>query len=166
MEEANFIKKLYKGSGKYKGKLPFKIFNCGNIGHFQAKFPYPKEDSEDEDDKNKQYRKRKNYTIIKSTKEKIISTQKKKTTIHLRLVTMKSFFLGIEESNEIEEIEHKEESKDEAEVNMEEELLNALDGLRKYKNKYRPLKILTIEQKEKHEHKEKETEKITRNLKN
>ena len=56
-EEANFVKKLQKGSGKYKGKLPFKCFNCGGIGNFQAKCPYPKEDSKDEDDINKKYNK-------------------------------------------------------------------------------------------------------------
>ena len=34
VEEANFIKKIHKGSGKYKGKLPFNCFNCGKFGHF------------------------------------------------------------------------------------------------------------------------------------
>ena len=51
------LKKLQRKSGKYKGKLPFKYFNCGRIGHFQAKCTYPKEDSEYEDDKKKQYKK-------------------------------------------------------------------------------------------------------------
>ena len=41
-EESLFIKKLERGSDKYKGKLPFKIFNCGRIGHFAPKCPYPK----------------------------------------------------------------------------------------------------------------------------
>lgn len=27
----NFVRNLKKGSGKYKGKLPFKCFNCGKI---------------------------------------------------------------------------------------------------------------------------------------
>jgi hypothetical protein len=32
--EAKFVRRLKKGSGKYQGKLPFKCFNCGKIGHF------------------------------------------------------------------------------------------------------------------------------------
>ena len=97
MEEANFIKKLQKGSRKYIGKIPFKCFNCGKIGHFQSKCPYPKKDSEDEDDKSKQYKKKKeNLTIRKSTKKKgtTILKKKKKITAHPRLVIvmLRSFF--------------------------------------------------------------------------
>jgi hypothetical protein len=33
-EEANFVRRLKKGTGKYKGKLPFKCFDCGRVGHF------------------------------------------------------------------------------------------------------------------------------------
>jgi hypothetical protein len=58
VEEANFIKKLQKGSGKYKGKLPFKCFNCGKVGNFVAKCPYPKKDLEHEEIKKKQYKKK------------------------------------------------------------------------------------------------------------
>ena len=39
-EEALFIRKLEKGTGKYKGNLPLKFFNCGTIGHFSNKCPY------------------------------------------------------------------------------------------------------------------------------
>jgi hypothetical protein len=42
-ENANFIKKLKKGIGKYKGKIPLRCFNCGKIGHFANKCPYPKQ---------------------------------------------------------------------------------------------------------------------------
>ena len=91
-EEANFVKKLQKGSGKYKGKLPFKCFNCGRIGYFQAKCTYHKEESKDEDEKIKQYKKEGKFHYKKITKEKRTFAQNKKTTVHLRLVMMKSFF--------------------------------------------------------------------------
>ena len=39
-EESNFVRKLKNGFGKYKGKLHFKCFDCGRVGHFSAKCPY------------------------------------------------------------------------------------------------------------------------------
>jgi hypothetical protein len=49
---------------------------------------------------------------------------------------------------------------------MEEELLSALDELRKTKTKYRQLKSFVFDQKGKHEQKEEEMEKLMRKLKN
>jgi hypothetical protein len=46
--EAKFVRRLKKGSGKYQGKLPFKCFNYGNIGHFSSKFPHKKKDQNSE----------------------------------------------------------------------------------------------------------------------
>jgi hypothetical protein len=58
-EVANFIRKLKKGSGKYKGKLPFKCFNCGKIGNSSNKCLYPKqEDNDDEEAYNHKYHKK------------------------------------------------------------------------------------------------------------
>jgi hypothetical protein len=42
--EAKFVKRLKKGSGKYQGKMPFKCFNYGKIGHFSNKCPHKKKD--------------------------------------------------------------------------------------------------------------------------
>ena len=41
-EEAKFVKKFDRGSGKYKGKIPFKCFKCGRVGHYAAKYPHKK----------------------------------------------------------------------------------------------------------------------------
>jgi hypothetical protein len=37
---ANFVRRLKKRTDKYKGKIPFKCFDCGRVGQFYAKFPY------------------------------------------------------------------------------------------------------------------------------
>lgn len=39
-KEENFVRKLKRGTEKYKGKLPFKCFNFGRIGHQANKFPF------------------------------------------------------------------------------------------------------------------------------
>ena len=116
VEEANFIKKLQKESGKYKGKLPFKCFNCGKFGHFAAKCPYPKKDSEDEDDKNKQYWKKGKSHYKRNYKEKrnFYSKEENNSLSEVSDGDEEVLFLGIEE------IENEEESEDKAEVNMKE----------------------------------------------
>jgi len=44
------MNKLKKWTGKYKGKFPLICFNCGKVGQFANKCPYPKqEDSDDEE---------------------------------------------------------------------------------------------------------------------
>jgi hypothetical protein len=172
VEEANFIRKLHKGERKYKGKLPFKCFNYGKVVHFASKCPYPKEDPEDEENKTTQYKKKEkpNYNKkIYKGKNNFYSKEENNSSSESSDSDESNddevLFLGIEESKEIEEIKHEKESEDEEKVNMEEEILNALDELIKYTTRYRQLKICVVEQKEKHEHKEKEMEKLMTNLK-
>jgi hypothetical protein len=52
--EAKFVNRLKKGSGKYKGKFPFKCFNCHKIGHFANKCPLKRKDQTcDDEEKHK-----------------------------------------------------------------------------------------------------------------
>ncbi|KAJ8629366.1 hypothetical protein MRB53_022689 [Persea americana] len=96
---ANFVQKLRKGKGKFKGKLPFKCFNCGGISHFAAKCPLANTDEDDSDS----YKSKKDYSSLKDEKE--------------------------EEKPDNEEIE--------IEINLEEELIAALEQLstKRKKNK-------------------------------
>ena len=37
------MRKIKRGIGKYKGKLPLICFECGKIGHSASKCPYAKD---------------------------------------------------------------------------------------------------------------------------
>jgi hypothetical protein len=133
---------------------------------------YPKEDPEDEENKTKQYKKKEKPNYKKrfyKGKNNFYSKEENNSSSESsdndESDDDEFIFLGIEESNEIEKIKHEKKLEDEAKVNLEEELLSALDELRKYKTRYKQLKIFVVGQKKKHEQEEKEMEKLMSNLK-
>jgi hypothetical protein len=67
--EAKFMKRLKKGSGKYKGKLPFKFFNYGRIGHYANKCPHKGKDQTCDDEEKYKHR---NFFKENNFKKKII----------------------------------------------------------------------------------------------
>jgi hypothetical protein len=86
------LRKLKNGSRKYKGKLPFKCFNCGKLVHFDVKCPYAKdESSDDEEDHNikkeiKPHQKEKRVSMKRTRtfiRKRKVSTQKRKVA-HLK----------------------------------------------------------------------------------
>ena len=49
-EIEKFVRKLKRGTIKYKGKLRLICFNCGKIGYFSSKCPYKHAESDDDED--------------------------------------------------------------------------------------------------------------------
>ena len=39
-DEVNFVKKLQRGSGRFRDKLPFKCFSYGRVNHYATKCPH------------------------------------------------------------------------------------------------------------------------------
>jgi hypothetical protein len=137
-EEENFVRRLKKGTGKYKGKLPFKCFDCGKVGHFSTKFPYKRDSnfrknkyhyiSDKNEEKRKNYKKKKN---MYAHDEGSSSDEEDNNTKDV-------LFMAINELSD--ETSNHEDPDEEGEVNLEGELICALNELEKLRKKNESLK--------------------------
>jgi hypothetical protein len=64
-EEANFLRKLKRVSGKCKGMLPLKLFHCGEVGHFTYKCHFKQKKTNEKERKGKveprEFKKKKSF---------------------------------------------------------------------------------------------------------
>jgi hypothetical protein len=132
---ANFVKILNKGTnGRYRGKLPLICFNCDGIGHFANKCPHKKKRNDEGYSKGRHAYKGKRTTkkVFKKrfcTKEDISSSDEDEVSDS---ETGRVLFMEVEDSDKEEEYEEAyEEEIEEAEVDFREELMSAIEFIRR-----------------------------------
>jgi hypothetical protein len=141
-EVANFVKRLNKGTnGRYRGKLPLICFNCDGIGHFANKCPHKKKRNDEGYSKGRQTYKGKRTTkkFFKKnfcTKEDISSSDEDEVSDS---ETRRVLFMAVEDSDKEESEESYEEEIEEAEVDFREELMSAIEVIRREKKKNKKL---------------------------
>jgi hypothetical protein len=136
-EMANFVRKLKKGTGKYKGMLPMKCFNCGGIDHFPSKYHHKNKYNDQEEDykwKNKYQKGNKIRNKSKLFKKSFYSKED-------------NFSLDEEDDDSDIDLERvlfmvvEYDSKEEGEVKLRAELISAIEELRKERKKNKSLKV-------------------------
>jgi hypothetical protein len=139
--EAKFVRRLKKGSGKYQGKMPFKCFNCGKIGHFANKCPHKKHDQNSEDEekhKSRRFDKKKSLCVNNDdSSEDTDSDSSCEDKVN-------DFMLMAKEDYDNERT-GSEENDEEVVVDMEGELISALEEIDRLRIKNRKKKQLLIQ---------------------
>jgi hypothetical protein len=80
-EMANFVRRIKKGTDKYKGMLPLKCFNCDGVGHFVNKCPYKKNKVNEEDDSKKKKQIQKGRRNKNKSFKKHLCTKEKSSSL-------------------------------------------------------------------------------------
>jgi hypothetical protein len=135
------VRRLKKGSCKYQGKLPFKCFNYGKIGHFSSKCPHQKRDQNYDDEKKykfKKYGKKKSLCANNDDSSKDIDSDsscedKVNDFMLMDMGDIDDEHIGVHMDDE-EDV-----------VDMEGELISALEEIDKLRFKKRKKKQLLIQ---------------------
>jgi hypothetical protein len=139
--EAKFVRRLKKGSGKYQGKLPLKCFNCGKIGHFANKCPHKKKDQKSEGEekyKSKRFDRKKSLCVNNDdSSEDTDSDSSCEDKVN-------DFMLMAKEDYD-NKITGSEANEEEVVVDMEGELISALEEIDRLIIKNRKKKQLLIQ---------------------
>jgi hypothetical protein len=136
--EEKIVKRLKKGSGKYKGKLPFKCFKCGRISHFSNKCPHKKHDQNyegEEKHKSKRFDKKKSLCVNNDdSSEDTDSDSSYEDKLNDFMLMAKENYDNKITGNEEEVV-----------VDMEGELISALEEIDKLRIKNRKQRQLLIQ---------------------
>jgi hypothetical protein len=139
--EAKFVRRLKKGSGKYQGKLPFKCFNCGKIGHFASKCPHQKKDQNSDDEKKYKYKKyNKKKSLVANNDNSSEDTDSDSSCED----KANDFMLMAKEDYDNKSI-GSDDNDEEVVVDMEGELISALEEIDRLRIKNRKQKQLLIQ---------------------
>jgi hypothetical protein len=136
------VKRLNKGTNsKYRGKLPLICFNYDGIGHFANKCPHKKKRNDEGYSKGRQTYKGKRTTkkVFKKnfcTKEDISSSDEDEVSDS---ETWRVLFMAVEDFDKEDFEEEYEEEIEEAEVDFREELMSAIEVIRREKKKNKKL---------------------------
>jgi hypothetical protein len=145
--EAKFMKRLKKGSGKYKGKLPFKCFNCGKIGHFSNKFPHKRNDQTCDDEEKHKHRnlfKDNNFkkkSLCVNNDDDPSGDEDNDSSIEDKL----NVFILMAKEDYDNKITGSEANEEEVVIDIEGELIGALEDIDKLRIKNRKKKQLLIQ---------------------
>ena len=135
------MRRLKKGSGKYQGKLTFKFFNCGKIGHFSSKCPHKQKDQKSEGEvkyKFKRFGKEKSLCVNNDdSSEDTDSDSSCKDKVN-------AFMLMAKEDYD-NKITRSDANDEEAMVDLEGEVINALEEIDKLRLKKWKQKQLLIQ---------------------